>query len=47
MRDNVAANVVIVTRDLNLQNKADFAQLPFADPEEFAAHAEDATQSLE
>ena len=35
MRQNVRADVVVVTRDVNLQNKLDFAHLPSADPSEF------------
>jgi predicted ribonuclease YlaK len=32
MRARPRSAVVIVTRDLNLQNKAEFASLPFVEP---------------
>src|SRR5262249_4534149 len=34
MRSRPRPRVIIVSRDINLQNKADFARVPFADPPE-------------
>ncbi len=36
MRQNVQASVVVVTRDVNLQNKLEFARLPFLHPRDIA-----------
>ena len=34
MRSHLRSAVVLVTRDINLQNKAEFARLPFTEPPE-------------
>ena len=32
MREHVRTAVILVTRDINLQNKAEYAGLPFVEP---------------
>jgi hypothetical protein len=39
MRANTRAPFVVVTRDINLQNKLKFARLPFLEPSAFVADA--------
>jgi PIN domain len=39
MRTNTRAPFVVVTRDINLQNKLEFARLPFLDPSAFVPEA--------
>jgi hypothetical protein len=34
MRLNAHASVIVVTRDVNLQNKLEFARVPFVSPED-------------
>jgi len=46
MRQNTRADVLVVTRDLNLQNKLDFAHLPSAHPDEFVREATQSTEGM-
>lgn len=39
MRTNTRAPLVVITRDVNLQNKLEFARLPFLDPSAFIPEA--------
>jgi hypothetical protein len=32
MRNNIRSKVILITRDINLQNKAEYARLPFLEP---------------